>query len=286
MSSIIDFLRNIKTTVLSIGINDILEILIMTYLIYILFKWMKNTRSWFVIRGIIVILIFFLLAEILKLNTILYLARNSFDIIIIALVIVFRPELRRGIENLGKKNPILRIFSSDAANSLNEFSEDSADALVEACFALSETKTGALVVIEREDPLEDYIKTGIKVDAAISPQLLINIFEHNTPLHDGAIIVRGNRIVSATCYLPLSQNTSLSKSFGTRHRAALGVSEQTDSITLVVSEETGHVSIAMKGRLLEDVSRDKLQTILRDLAEEAVEKADKKLLSWKRGQKK
>ena len=286
MSSIIDFLRNIKTTVLSIGINDILEILIMTYLIYILFKWMKNTRSWFVIRGIIVILIFFLLAEILKLNTILYLARNSFDIIIIALVIVFRPELRRGIENLGKKNPILRIFSSDAANSLNEFSEDSADALVEACFALSETKTGALVVIEREDPLEDYIKTGIKVDAAISPQLLINIFEHNTPLHDGAIIVRGNRIVSATCYLPISQNTSLSKSFGTRHRAALGVSEQTDSITLVVSEETGHVSIAMKGRLLEDVSRDKLQTILRDLAEEAVEKADKKLLSWKRGQKK
>lgn len=231
---------------------DIIEILIISVLFYQVLIWIKSTRAWNLFKGILTILLFVLLAAIFRMTTILWLAEKTVNVGLIALVIIFQPELRNALSNLGGKN-ILGKFFSIGKNDEAKFSDKTIDELIKACVLMGKVKTGALIVIEDEIKLHEYIKTGIDVDGIITSQLLINIFEKNTPLHDGAVITRGDRVVSATCYLPLSDSLTLSKDLGTRHRAAVGISEVSDSVTIVVSEETGKISMAMKGQIYHDV---------------------------------
>ena len=223
---------------------------------------------------------FLLIAVFTGMDTILWLAGNVFDIGIIALVIVFQPELRKALEQLGQKNIIADILALDAAKEEKEtFSDRTVDAIVKACVEMSKVKTGALIVIENNVPLGEYERTGITLDAQVSSQLLLNIFEHNTPLHDGAIIVRGNRVISATCYLPLSDNMTLSKELGTRHRAAVGISEVSDAMTVVVSEETGAISITQYSEIKRHVSPEVLREQLQTLQNKTTE--GKRFRLWK-----
>lgn len=257
LSGLQEFLRTYIP--LKIQYTDIVEIIILAVLFYEVFVWIKTTRAWTLFKGIAVLLIFALVAYLFELNTILWLAERAISVGIIAVVVIFQPELRKALEQLGRKKYFANIFNADTGNTNARFSDKTVSELVKAAFELGKTKTGALIVIEQEITLAEYENTGIKIDALLSSQLLINIFEHNTPLHDGAIIVRGDRIVSATCYLPLSDNMDISKELGTRHRAAVGVSEVTDSFTIIVSEETGAVSVAIAGKILRNIDGDKLK---------------------------
>ena len=231
-----------------IGPTDIIEIIIIAFVLYHVMVWVKNTRAWMLFKGIIVILIFLLLAALFQMNTILWLSGKVVNVAAIALVIIFQPELRNALERLGRKNFLTAFFNFDFQKSNPvRFSEKTINEIAKAC----------------SDMGNEYIRTGIPLDSLVSSQLLINIFEHNTPLHDGAIIVRGDRIVSATCYLPLSDNMELSKELGTRHRAAVGISEVSDSMTIVVSEETGAVSLAVEGTLYRNIDTNFLKSKLR-----------------------
>lgn len=243
---------------------DVVEILIISFLFYYILLWIKNTRAWNLFKGIMIILIFILLALIFHMNTILWLAENLLSVGLLALVIIFQPELRKALENLGGKNFFGRWFNFGKTDN-DRFSDRTIEELIKASYAMGKVRTGALIVVEDEILLNEYVRTGIDVDAIISSQLLINIFEKNTPLHDGAVIVRGDRVVSATCYLPLSDSLVLSKDLGTRHRAAVGISEVSDSLTIVVSEETGKVSIALRGQIYHGVDADFLREKLRYL---------------------
>lgn len=249
---------------IKITLVDIVEVFIVAFLIYYLMTWIKNTRAWNLFKGIVVILLFVLMAAIFQMNTILWLAENLLNVGLIALVIIFQPELRKALENLGTRNFFGRIFVTGRQEDA-KFSDKTIEELIKGCYAMGKVKTGALIVVEDEILLNEYVRTGIDVDAIVTSQLLINIFEKNTPLHDGAVIVRGDRIVSATCYLPLSDSLTLSKDLGTRHRAAVGVSEVSDSLTIVVSEETGKVSLASKGLIYHDVDADFMREKLRCL---------------------
>ena len=247
----------------SVRFIDIVEIIIIAYLVYQLMVWIKNTKAWMLLKGIIVLGVFILIAAIFKMNTILWIFSNLASTLIVGVIVIFQPELRKVLEQLGQKKIMAALIPFDAGKEVKErFTDKTISELVKACFDMGEVKTGALIVIEQEEKLTDYIRTGINVDAILTSQLLINIFEHNTPLHDGAVIVRENRIVAATCYLPLSDNMELSKQLGTRHRAGVGISEQTDSVTIIVSEETGQVSVAQNGRLIRGVNSAKLREIL------------------------
>lgn len=237
---------------------DVIEILIISFLFYHVLLWIKSTRAWNLFKGIMVILIFVVIAAFFQMSTILWIAENTFNVGLIALVIIFQPELRKALENLGDKNIINKLLNMSKTD-VKKFSDHTIDELIKAVYAMGKVKTGALIVIEDEILLNEYIRTGIDVDAIVSSQLLINIFEKNTPLHDGAIILRGDRVVSATCYLPLSDSLSLSKELGTRHRAAVGISEASDSLTIIVSEETGNVSIALRGQIYRNVDADFLK---------------------------
>ena len=182
---------------------------------------------------------------------------------ITGVIVIFQPELRKALEQIGEKKIMSAILPFDTGKDVQErFTDKTVNELIKACFDMGEVKTGALIVIEQNILLTEYERTGINVDAVLSSQLLINIFEHNTPLHDGAVIVRGNRIVAATCYLPLSDNMELSKQLGTRHRAGVGISEVSDSLTIIVSEETGKVSAAQGGRLESDINSARLRELL------------------------
>ena len=253
---------------------DVVEILIISFLFYHVLLWIKSTRAWNLFKGIMVILIFVLLAALFQMSTILWIAENTLNVGLIALVIIFQPELRNALENLGGKNILGNLFVFNKAEE-QKFSNHTIDELVKAVFAMGKVKTGALIVIEDEIVLDEYIRTGIDVDALVSSQLLINIFEKNTPLHDGAIILRGDRVVSATCYLPLSDSLRLSKELGTRHRAAVGISEVSDSMTIIVSEETGRVSVAYRGEIFRDMDADSLRAKLTQLQNLNVEKPAK-----------
>lgn len=243
---------------------DFIEILIIAFLFYHILLWIKSTKAWNLFKGIIVILLFVLVSAIFQMNTILWLAERTLNVGLIALVIIFQPELRKALENLGEKNFFGKIFNFSKSDEC-KFSDRTIEELIKACYAMGKVRTGALIVIEDEILLNEYIRTGIDIDAILSSQLLINIFEKNTPLHDGAVIVRGDRVVSATCYLPLSDSLSLSKNLGTRHRAAVGVSEVSDSLTIVVSEETGKVSIVSKGQIYHGIDADFLREKLQYL---------------------
>jgi diadenylate cyclase len=243
---------------ISLAPVDYVQILLIAALIYYVLLWIKNTRAWNLLKGIVVILLFVLIAAVFEMTTILWLAENLFNVGIIAVVVVFQPELRKALENLGGKNFLGRIFSINKTDTAR-FSDRTVDELIKASYAMGKVKTGALIVIEDQINLDEFVRTGIDVDGLLTSQLLINIFEKNTPLHDGAVIVRGDRVISATCYLPLSDSLVISMDLGTRHRAAVGISEVSDSLTIVVSEETGNVSIAMKGQIYRDVDADFLR---------------------------
>ena len=243
--------------------TDVVEIVIITFLFYYMLVWIKNTRAWTLLKGLMVVLLFVLVAAIFQMNTIIWIAKNTLNVLLIALVIIFQPEMRKALENLGRKNFLSSIFSFDLSKEApGKFSDKTITELVKACYEMGKVKTGALIVVEDEILLTEYERTGIAVDGILTSQLLINIFEKNTPLHDGAVIVRGDRVVAATCYLPLTDSLSISKDLGTRHRAAVGVSEASDSLTIVVSEETGRVSIALGGELYRNVDAEFLKNKL------------------------
>ena len=264
----------------SVQIIDIVEIVIISFLMYQIMVWIKNTRAWILVKGVAVLLAFTLIAVLFHMSTIIWLAEKTLGLGVTAIIIVFQPELRKALEQLGRKNFITNVIPFDEARGGKErFSDKTVQELVRASFALAKTKTGALIVLEQEVPLTEYENTGIFLDSLISSQLLINIFEHNTPLHDGAVIIRGDRIVSATCYLPLSDNMEISKDLGTRHRAGLGISEVTDSMTIIVSEETGKVTVAFGGRLLRGLDNDSLRDKLVVLQNKTVD--TKRLKLWK-----
>lgn len=249
-----------------IGVIDIIEVILIAIALYYFLVWVRNTRAWSLFKGILVVLIFVLIAAIFQMNTILWLFGKLLNFGVIALLIIFQPELRRGLERIGRSNFLTRFLRIELRPTDQLFSNRTINELVRACMEMGREKTGALIVIERSVMLEEYIRSGIRLDAELSRQLLLNIFEKNTPLHDGAIILRGDRIVAATCYLPLSDNMALSKELGTRHRAAVGISEVSDSVTLIVSEETGCIAVAREGRIERDVDEERLREILRGIA--------------------
>lgn len=266
-------------------IIDILEIIIIAFALYQIIIWVKTTRAWMLVKGIIVLLVFWLIAVVLDMSAILWIFNNSITFLTTAVVIVFQPEIRSALEKIGRKDIFRSLIPFDDAGDKNEKSElKIINDIVKATFELAKTKTGALIVMQNEVPLQEYERTGIILDSVVSSQLLINIFEHNTPLHDGAVIIRDSRITAATCYLPLSDNMALSKELGTRHRAGVGISEVTDSLTIIVSEETGNVSIATGGELIRGVDGDYLKSKLKQLSGTGTEIKKKRKL-WKGRQK-
>ena len=249
----------------SVRPTDILEILIIAFLVYHVLLWAKNSRLWSMLKGVIVIMAFILFAEFFQMNTILWIVGNFFNVIITVVVIILQPELRKALEELGRKNFFSNAFFFGDMKFQERFSDKTLNEIVRACVEMSKVRTGALLVIPQDFSLAEFERTGIAVDGIVTSQLLINIFEHNTPLHDGAVIIRGDRVVSATCYLPLSDNMGIGKELGTRHRAGIGVSEVTDSLTIIVSEETGKISVAYEGELDKSVDSDRLRDRLKVL---------------------
>ncbi len=268
----------------SIRLLDLVEIGILTIFIYYVILWIRDTRAWNLCKGLVMLFFFYVLSYMLEWNVILWLFTNTMGVGITALLVIFQPELRRALEQLGRQNIKLQLFSAEDGDEENErYSKKTVQELVRACSELAKAKTGALIVIELDTGLGDFERTGIPIDAIVTSQLLINIFEHNTPLHDGAVLIRGDRITSATCYLPLSDSMELSKELGTRHRAGVGVSEVTDSITLIVSEETGSISVAIDGKLRRNVSTEVLKQILLEGHNRSIE--FKKIKLFRRGKR-
>ncbi len=262
---------------------NLVEIVILSVLTYEILLWIKNTRAWTLLKGLVVILVFALLAEIFQLTIIMWLLEKSVTIAVTALIIIFQPELRKALEQLGSQNFLTTILPIDDRRRENGFTDKTINELVKATFEMAKVKTGALIVIGRQVPLKEIERTGIEVDGIVTSQLLINIFEHNTPLHDGAVVIQGNRVVAATCYLPLSDNMTISKDLGTRHRAAVGISEVTDTLTIVVSEETGRVSVAEGGALTKIADADQLRTLLKNSQGQPAETAARRFMLWKKG---
>ncbi|MBR5798565.1 MAG: diadenylate cyclase CdaA [Lachnospiraceae bacterium] len=261
---------------------DIIEILIISFLFYQILLWIKNSKAWTFLKGLVVIVVFIGIASICEMTTILWIVKNVLGVAVTALVVLLQPELRRALEELGTRNIFKSILPFDSGKYTEEglFSDKTIYEIAEACVEMGKAKTGALIVVEQNQKLTDYEKTGIDIDGNISSQLLINIFEHNTPLHDGAVIIRGNKVVSATCYLPLSDNRELSKALGTRHRAGVGISEVSDSMTIIVSEETGKISVAYGGKLERNLDGEGLKAKLRSIQNKPEEEPKKRFI-WK-----
>ena len=272
-----EYIKNFSSYRTTMDFGDAAEILIIAVLLYYALVWMKTTRAWVLLKGLVVILIFLLLAYFFRMTTILWMAQNVLGFAVTALIVVLQPELRKALEELGKKNIISSVLPFDNNHRVDEgFSEKTINEITKACVEMGKVKTGALIVIEQKVSLRDYERTGIDVDGIVTSQLLINIFEHNTPLHDGAVIVRNNRVTAATCYLPLSDNMDLNKNLGTRHRAGVGISEVTDSFTIIVSEETGNVSYASGGELHTAVTPSDLREQLHKIQKLAKKPEEKK----------
>lgn len=257
-----NFFQPLKNFVF-IGWVDLIDILIVAFIFYKVIGLVKETRAQQVLKGIVFLLVLTPFSEWLQLDALNYILVNVMQIGIIALIIVFQPELRRVLEKVGRFN-VSAIFKADqSAGSFNM--DESINSLGVAAGNLSFAKTGALIVIERETKLGEIAGTGTILDAAISSQLVENIFFHNSPLHDGAMIIRRNRIVAAGCYLPLTENNTLGKHLGTRHRAGIGISETADCVVIIVSEETGNISVAMSGRLETNFTPDSLKKKLAEV---------------------
>lgn len=237
---------------------DLVDILVVTYFLYRLYQMLKNTRAASLVKGLLVLLLAALASKSLHLHVINWLLEKSMTVVLVALPVVFQPELRRALEQIGRG----RLFRKTVVLDEEEV-EHMLSALVTAVMAMSRNRIGALIVLERETGLDDYIETGTQIDALISHEMFLNIFIPNTPLHDGAVIIRANRIKAAGCLLPLTEARNLSKELGTRHRAAIGLSEQTDALVLVVSEETGTISLARGGVLQRYLTAEDIKDLLR-----------------------
>ena len=237
-----DFFNNIVS---SIGLNDIVDILIVSFICYKLIGFIRDTRAQQLVKGMLVLVVTFFLSDILDLYALNWILRGTMSIGIIALVVIFQPELRRGLEYVGRS----KIVKAPFGQLDKEKAKALTDEFVKAVDEFSRTKTGALIVLERETALSEFAETGTVVNADISAQLLGNIFYEGAPLHDGAAIIRGDKVFAADCVLPLTENKNLNKSLGTRHRAGIGITENSDAISLIVSEETGIISMAVNGKL-------------------------------------
>ena len=277
MTQFVDTVHNFIDLIPDIDLKDVVEIIIIAYFVYHLLVWVKNSRVWMVIRGVIIILVFFALAAFFEMNTILWIGGKLITVAVTLLIVVFQPEFRRALEQIGRRK-VTSLFSWNILKTgTKKFDDSTITGMVTACYEMAAVKTGALIVVENDMQLTEFERTGISLDALVTRQLLINIFEKNTPLHDGAVIVRGDRVVSATCYLPLSDNMGLSKDLGTRHRAAVGISEVSDSLTIVVSEETGKVSYAKEGRIVRNVKEDELIAELKKLQKPDTEQLEQEV---------
>ena len=241
-------------------ISVVIDFTIVLFLAYKVFKMLKNTRAWQLLKGIIVLILATYISKILNLYILNYILSSVMTYGMFLLIVVFQPELRRGLEQIGSTNRFSRLFGLD--KDLEAKKKENIYRIVIAATELSKTKTGALIVIERDIKIQDIIATGIPMNAEISPQLLVNIFVPNTPLHDGAVIISDNKIAAASCMLPLSDDKDIARELGTRHRAAIGISKESDAIVVVVSEETGKMSIAKDGTLIADVREDVMKKIL------------------------
>ncbi len=280
MTEILTNLKNSISLLPQFSFTNLLEVVIIAAIVYELLLLIKNTRAWTLLKGILFILVFTLIAAIFRLDTILWILERISTIAVLAILIIFQPELRKALEQLGNQKIMTNILPLNDAPDTADMTRETVDQIVKATFEMGKQKTGALMVLERNESLADIEKTGIAIDGIISSGLLINIFEKNTPLHDGAVILKGNKVAAATCYLPLSENLSISKDLGTRHRAALGISEVTDSFTIVVSEETGRVTVASKGSLTRMPDAESLRVALLSLMEQ---EESKRIGKWLRG---
>lgn len=260
-------------------LKSIVDISIVSYIIFKLIKLGKETRAWQLVKGIVVIFIIAMLSEWLQLRTLAFILNKTIELAGFAVVVLFQPELRRGLEQLGRSSNIRDFFNFDESDDVIHTTY-TIEEIVKAATELSKTDTGALIVVERETKLGEIINTGTTLDSNISSELIINIFTPNTPLHDGALIIRDNKLKSAACFLPLTDNPNLSKELGTRHRAALGITEVSDCISVVVSEETGKISYALNGGLSRNLTPDTLRKALnKNLLEK--KSVNKKLSLWK-----
>ena len=250
-----------ERSISGIGFNDVLDILIVTYVIYKLLNFISETRAQQLVKGLVIIIAAYFAADFLKLHTISWILRGTFTIGIFALIVVFQPEIRRALEKMGRAR-----LKSRAKGALDkERAKYVVDEITDAVDSFSKSKTGALIVFERETVLKDIAETGTLVKADVSSQLLGNLFYVGSPLHDGAVIVRGDKILAAGCVLPLTENNDLNKSLGTRHRAGIGITENSDCLTVIVSEETGVISVAENGRLERFLDKKTLQKLLLDM---------------------
>lgn len=240
-------------------IGQIVDILLVTYVIYKLIMVIRGTRAVQLLKGITIILVVWLLSKFLGLRTLEFLMTQTVTYGLLAIIIIFQPELRRALEQLGRG----RFFSSRTVTEADMVNK-SIDAIVKAAIYMGKRRIGALMTIERETGLTDYVETGIAMQANLTSELLINTFIPNTPLHDGAIIIKNDTILAAGCYLPLSENPFISKELGTRHRAALGVSEVTDAVTVIVSEETGTISVTINNKIERDLNEEQLREFLQN----------------------
>ena len=266
--------------------TDIVEILILAYLIYHILLWIKNTRAWSLLKGLVVVALFVGLAMVFNMSTILWIVQHVTGLAVTAIVILLQPELRSAMEELGQTKILSSLFIFDnQRTSDGRFSDETISEIVRASVQMARVKTGALIVIEQTSPLQEFVRTGIDVDAKVTSQLLVNIFEKNTPLHDGAVIIQGNRIAAATCYLPLSENR-MDKDLGTRHRAGVGISELRDSLTIIVSEETGEISLAYKGALTRNVTKEQLKDRMVAMQNKEIQEARYARLLSRRGKEK
>lgn len=260
-------------------LKSIVDISIVSYIIFKLIKLGKETRAWQLVKGIVVIFIIAMLSEWLQLRTLAFILNKTIELAGFAVVVLFQPELRRGLEQLGRSSNIRDFFNFDVSDEVIHTTY-TIEEIVKAATELSKSNTGALIVVERETKLGEIINTGTTLDSSISSELIINIFTPNTPLHDGALIIRDNKLKSAACFLPLTDNPNLSKELGTRHRAALGITEVSDCISVVVSEETGKISYALNGGLSRNLTPDTLRKALnKNLLEK--KSVNKKLSLWK-----
>lgn len=262
MLDINSLLSDFFNIIFRITINDVVDILIVAYIFYKMFMFIKDTRAAQVLKGILFLLVATELSNIFNLHTLYWLLVNTLQFGVIAALIIFQPELRAGLEHIGRTQ--FNFFGKSGINISEEALNKNIDEIVEALYSLSRQKIGALIIMERETKISDIINTGTTIDGDVSRQLLINIFIPNTPLHDGAVVIRDFKVKAAACFLPLSQSKDLTKDLGTRHRAGVGISEVSDCLTLIVSEETGEVSIAKSGKLYRNVAKERMSNILRN----------------------
>lgn len=253
-----DYIRDLQSHPWQI-VTFILDITIVIFLLVYFIKFAKKSRVWQLVKGIVFLIVITFLSNLLELRILYFILTSFMTYGVIALLIIFQPELRRALEQLGSST-FTKMFGID--KSLGDKTKEDIYKVVIAAKEMSKSKTGALIVFERDIKIQDIIETGIKLDSEISPQLLVNVFVPKTPLHDGAVVISNNKIISAACILPLADDKDIAKELGTRHRAAIGVSKESDAIAVVVSEETGKISIAKDGTLIADVKEDALKRIL------------------------